>query len=227
MEQPVERAWRATNIHAPDALSCRIEDVASLGARGRSCTTPPSGTISAMFAARHRAVLAASRHLRSQPPYVTYSRAYEKAVNHQVQLCMAASLSVSSRQPAPESPAVVSGGRQDGPAVSDGFMSTRRSGTSGCNARPAGGHLGNLDVAVAKSRGLPNPAQPGPGRRLRCPLIAVTSSWWVAAVSTTCASPSLEECRRSCAARKQLLLDTAVAAPRRAAAMFRQVSRTS
>ena len=48
---------------AGNVRSCRIEDVASLGARGRSCTTPPSGTISAMFAARHRAVLAASRQV--------------------------------------------------------------------------------------------------------------------------------------------------------------------
>ena len=74
--------------------------------------------------------------LRSQPPYVTYSRAYEKAVNHQVQLCMAASLSVSSRQPAPESPAVVSGGRQDGPAVSDGFMSTKEAGRAVATLAP-------------------------------------------------------------------------------------------
>ncbi len=65
----------------------------------------------------------------------------------------------------PKSPAAVSGGCQDGPARSDGSMSTRRSGTSACNARPAGGHLDNLDVAVAKSRGLLNPSQLGPRRR--------------------------------------------------------------
>ncbi len=52
-----------------------------------------------------------------------------------------------------------------GPPPRIGCMSTRRSGTSACNARPAGGHLDNLDVAVAKSRGLPKPSQLGPRRR--------------------------------------------------------------
>ena len=74
--------------------------------------------------------------LRSQPPYVTYSRAYEKAVNHQVQLCMAASLKRFEPQPAPQSPAVVSGGRQDGPAVSDGFMSTKEAGRAVATLAP-------------------------------------------------------------------------------------------